>query len=133
MQPRLTDSLKFRCLRLPKEQRQDLVSLLLNSFNRNSLESAPEKTFQSLYNAVETHYGLDLRSRAKVRPTADVKAAFILTCREKIYISQSELGRRMNLRPCTVFYHEGRMRDALACPGSNPTLVEIYNEIQKLI
>lgn len=133
MQPKLTDSLKFRCLRLPKEERADLVGLLLSSLKKNTLESAPEQTYQNLYRAVEEYYHIDLRSRAKERPNADVKAAFILTCREKIYISQSELGRRMSLRPCTIFYHEGRMRDALAYPGSNPALVSIYNEIQKLV
>lgn len=128
----LTDSLRDRCLALSATDRAALAQQLLCSLGDCDAIRRPVDEMEVLRRAAVETLHVDVRTRDRHQPIPQYKAAFILLARQRLPVTQSEVGRFLGLNHSTVVFHEKRMQDALNVPGMDPDLVLCYDKLSKL-
>lgn len=131
MQPRLTEYLQRRCLVLSAEDRAALAGQLIQSLDGDSPKNIPAELEKVRVRILE-EYQVDVLDRCRMQPGPYLRAVFSHWALQVLPVSQSDVARYLGIRPCSVNYYERMVRDAVAVPGSNPSLMAIYQNIMKI-
>lgn len=135
MDPVLTETLRRRCLSLPVEDRAALAGALLNSLEKTHPANTEKADLLAhLRQIILTAWGQDVKNHSRHQPLPDIRSAFVVCALEALpTMTNGDLARYLGILPCSVTYHEKRMRDALKYMGANPPLVQRYLELKKAI
>ena len=128
----LTPSLRDRCLALSATDRAALAQDLICSLGDCGEIRRPKDQMDAFRREVQEQTGVDVRTRDRHAPLPAYKAAFILLCRQRLPVTQTEVSRYLGLNHATVVFHERRMQDALQCPSRDIQLVECYEKLSTI-